>query len=89
MAKEAKVSLTLTDDAIAVLEQQASPRKRVEFVSSLLIQYSAVDSGIDTVDIEGVKLQIMGLASANKTLEVRVLKLERQVSAMIANSARK
>ena len=48
------------------------------------MQYGAVDSGIDAVDIEGMKLQIMGLASANKTLEGRVMKLERTVSAMIA-----
>lgn len=84
MGKEAKVSLTLSGDALAVLEKQASPRKRGEFVSSLLIQYGAVDSGVDAVDIEGMKLQIMGLAGANKTLEGRVLKLERQVAAIIA-----
>ena len=40
-----------------------------------------VDGGVDAVDIEGMKLQIMGLAGANKTLEGRVIKLERQVAA--------
>jgi len=84
MQNETKVSLTLTGSAVAVLEKQASPRKRGEFVSNLLIQYGAVDSGIDAVDIEGMKLQIMGLAGANKTLEGRVLKLERQLAAVIA-----
>ena len=84
MADEAKVSLTLTGAAVAVLERQASPRKRGEFVSGLLVQYGAVDSGIDAVDIEGMKLQIMGLASANKTLEGRVMKLEKQLAALIA-----
>jgi len=84
MADEAKVSLTITGAAVAVLQKQASPRKRGEFVSNLLVQYGAVDSGIDAVDIEGMKLQIMGLAGANKTLEGRVIKLERTVSAMIA-----
>jgi len=84
MADEAKVSLTLTGAALTVLQKQASPRKRGEFVSGLLVQYGAVDSGIDAVDIEGMKLQIMGLASANKTLEGRVLKLERQLAAVIA-----
>ena len=84
MQNEVKVSLTLTSAAVAVLKKQASPRKRGEFVSNLLIQYGAVDSGIDAVDIEGMKLQIMGLAGANKTLEGRVLKLERQLAAVIA-----
>jgi len=84
MADEVKVSLTITGAALTVLQKQASPRKRGEFVSNLLVQYGAVDSGIDAVDIEGMKLQIMGLAGANKTLEGRVIKLERTVSAMIA-----
>jgi len=68
-----------------VLERSASPRKRGELVSKLLIAYGAGEQGIDQVDIESMKLQIMGLAGANKTLEGRVLKLERQVAAMIAN----
>jgi len=84
MADEAKVSLTITGAALTVLQKQASPRKRGEFVSNLLIQFGAVDSGVEQIDIEGMKLQIMGLASSNKTLEGRVLKLERTVSAMIA-----
>ena len=74
----------LSADALAMLEKQASPRKRGEFVSSLLIQYGMADSGIEQIDVEGMKLQLMGLASANKTLEGRVLKLEKQVAAMMA-----
>ena len=31
--------LTLTPDAIAVLDKHTSPRKRGEFVSNLLLQY--------------------------------------------------
>lgn len=84
MGKEAKVSLTLSVDALVVLEKQASPRKRGEFISRLLIEYGAVESGVDAVDIEGMKLQIMGLAGANKTLEGRVVKLEKQLAALIA-----
>ena len=84
MAKEVKSSLMLSTDALAVLDKQASPRRRGEFVSSLLIQYGMADSGIEQIDVEGMKLQLMGLASANKTLEGRVLRLERQLAAMIA-----
>lgn len=79
-----KCALTLSADAAKVLETSASPRKRGELVSKLLIEYGAANAGVDAVDVEGMKLQIMGLASANKTLEGRVIKLERQVSAMIA-----
>ena len=84
MENDIKAYLTLSADAHRVLERQASPRKRGEFVSSLLIQYGAVDSGVDAVDIEGMKLQLMGLASANKTLEGRVLRLEKQLAGVIA-----
>jgi len=84
MNEDAKARLTLSAAAQKVLHGAASPRKRGEFVSRLLLQYATVDSGIDQIDVEEMKLQIMGLASANKTLEGRLLKLERQLSAMMA-----
>ena len=84
MANESKTTLTLTGDALTVLHKQASPRKRGEFVSNLLIQYSAADSGIEQIDVEGLKLSFLGLASANKSLEARVMKLERQLAAVSA-----
>ena len=67
--------------------QTSQLHKRGEFVSSLLIQYGAVESGIDAVDIEGMKLMMIGLAGANKSLEARVVKLERQVATMITGRA--
>jgi hypothetical protein len=79
-----KSTLSLTPEAQAVLEAHASPRKRGELVSKLLIAYGAGAAGVDAVDVEGMKLQIMGLASANKTLEGRVMKVERQLSALMA-----
>lgn len=85
MQKSAKVSLVLNADALAVLDKQSSPRKRGEFVSNLLVQYGLADSGVEQIDVEGIKLQLMGLAGANKTLEGRVIRLERQVAAMIAS----
>ena len=84
MKDDSKVSLTLSSTALTVLEKHASPRRRGELVSRLLLAYGAGEGGIDTVDVEGVKLQMLGLSSANKTLEGRVLRLERQVSAMMA-----
>lgn len=75
-----KSTLSLSADAVKVLEANASPRKRGELVSKLLIEYGAGVGGIDAVDVETVKLQIMGLAAANKALEARVIRLERQVA---------
>ena len=84
MQKSTKVSLVLSGDALAVLDKQSSPRKRGEFVSSLLIQYGMADSGIEQIDVESMKLMIMGLAGANKSLEARVIRLEKQLAAVIA-----
>jgi len=42
-------------------------------------------SGIDQIDVELMRFQIMGLASANKTVEARLLKVERQLAAMMSN----
>ena len=84
MEKLIKSTLSLTENAQAVLEANASPRKRGELVSKLLIEYGAGAAGVDAVDVEGMKLQIMGLASANKSLEARVMKVERQLAALIA-----
>ena len=85
MENMVKCALTLSGDAFKALAQQASPRKRGDFVSKLLLEYSIANSGVDQADIEAMKLMVMGLAGANKTLEGRVLKLERQLAAMIAN----
>jgi len=84
MEKLIKSTLSLSENAQAVLEANASPRKRGELVSKLLIEYGAGAAGVDAVDVEGMKLQIMGLASANKSLEARVMKVERQLAALIA-----
>jgi hypothetical protein len=84
MEKEAKAYLTLSPAAMQVLAKQASPRKRGEFVSKLLIEYGVADNEIDAIDIESMKLQVMGLASANRTLEGRVLRMEKQLAAVIA-----
>ena len=84
MGNDSKARLTLSAAAQKVLEGAASPRKRGELVSKLLLAYGAGDSGIEQIDVEGMKLQLMGLASANKTLEGRVLRLEKQLAAMIA-----
>ena len=84
MNEDAKVYLTLTQEAMLVLTKQTTPRKRGEFVSRLLTQYGEVSNGSEQIDIEGIKLQLMGLASVNKTLEGRVLNLEKQLAALIA-----
>ena len=84
MNDTSKVYLTLSSEALAVLDKQSTPRKRGEFVSRMLVQYGQVAGGTEQIDVEGLKLQMMGLASVNKSIEARVLNLEKQLAALIA-----
>lgn len=84
MSERAKVNLSLTADALAVLEKHTTERKRGEFVSNLLVAYGAEAGAITQVDIESMKLQLLGLASTAKTLDGRLTKVERQLAAIIA-----
>ena len=84
MTDTSKVYLSLSSEALAVLDKQSTPRKRGEFVSRMLVQYGEVSNGTEQIDIEGIKLQLMGLASVNKTLEGSLMNLEKQLAALIA-----
>ncbi len=84
MADDAKVYLTLTPEAMAVLSKASTPRKRGEFVSKMLMQWGEVAGGTEQIDVEALKLQLLGLVSVNKSLEARVINLERQLGQLIA-----
>lgn len=84
MSDKVQLTLSLTSDAVAVLDRHASERKRGEFLSNLLIQYSASDKGVAQMDVDGMRLQILGLATEHKTTEARLAKAERQLAALIA-----
>ena len=38
----------------------------------------------EQIDVEGLKLQMMGIASVNKSLEARAINLEKQLGQQIA-----
>jgi hypothetical protein len=88
VTERSKVALSLTADAMAVLEKHATERKRGEFVSNLLIAYGAEGGAITQVDIESMRLQLLGLASTSKTLDGRLTKVERQLAAVIAERSK-
>lgn len=78
MTERVQITLSLSKEAIAILEKQTTPRKRGEFVSGLIVAYGSDAGATSQLDMETIKLQLLGLASANKTLEARLLKVERQ-----------
>jgi len=80
VTERTQITLSLTNEAISILEKQTTPRKRGEFVSNLVVAYGNDAGAIGQLDIETIKLQLLGLASANKILEGRVMKLERQLA---------
>lgn len=87
MTDRVQITLSLTSEAIRILEGQTTPRKRGEFVSGLIVAYGADAGAIGQLDIETIKMQMLGLASTAKTLDSRLAKVERQLSAIIASRA--
>ena len=62
----------------------ATERKQGEFLSNLLLQYSAADGGVAQIDVDALRLQLLGLASEHKTAEARLAKVEKTLAAIIA-----
>lgn len=79
MTERSQITVSLTNEAIEILEKQTTPRKRGEFISNLLLAYGADSGATSQADIESMKLQLLGLASAQKTLDARLTKVERTI----------
>ena len=88
MTERSKVALSLTAEAMAILEKHATERKRGEFVSNLLGAYGAEAGAITQVDVESMRLQLLGMASTSKTLDGRLTKVERQLASLIADRSK-
>lgn len=71
-----KVQLTLTDDALSVIEANATERKRGEFVSNVLIDYARLTGGISSLgdDDDGLLERI----------DSRLARIEKQMSLLLA-----
>jgi len=74
------MTLSLTNEAIAVLEKHTTARKRGEFISNMLIAYGDTAGAISQADIESMKLQMLGLASTQKNFEGRLLRVEQRLA---------
>jgi hypothetical protein len=82
------MTVSLTNEAIDILEKHTTPRKRGEFISNLIVAYGSEAGAITQVDVESIKLQMLGMASTSKTLDGRLTKVERQLAAMIADRSK-
>jgi hypothetical protein len=71
MNEKPQITLTLTDEAMEILNKHASPRKRGEFVSKLLVEWAA---GQDEADRSGI---LESMARRLERIE-KILKAERQ-----------
>ena len=85
MSERSQMTLSLTKEAIGILEKHTTPRKRGEFISNLLVTYGAEAGAISQVDIESMKLQMLGVTSTQKTFDGRLLKLEQQLASLMNN----
>lgn len=84
-----RVTLTITSEAVAVLEKHTTERKRGEFVSQILETYGrGADSVPSGVDLESLRLQVMGLLAQGKSTDARLTKVEQTLAALIASKSR-
>jgi hypothetical protein len=80
VSERSQMTLSLTNEAIAVLEKHTTQRKRGEFISNLLAAYGDSAGAISQADIESLKLQMLGLTSTQKTFEGRLLRVEQKLA---------
>jgi len=71
--------LALSEDALSVIEANATERKRGEFVSSILVDYARVTGGISTLgdDDDGILERI----------DSRLARIEKQMAILLAECA--
>ena len=72
-----KVQLTLTDDALAVIDANATERKRGEFVSNVLVDYARITGGVSALgdDDDGLLERI----------DSRLARIEKQIGLLLAD----
>lgn len=84
-----RITVMLDDGCSEILQQLAgSSRKQGEYLSGILRglweNQKAMQTGLDA---EALRYQILGVAGEQQELKGRVLRIERTVAAMIADSA--
>ncbi|MFN8493986.1 MAG: hypothetical protein U0350_40685 [Caldilineaceae bacterium] len=85
-----RCNLMLDSDVVEMLDElSGSERKRGLWISNMIrTAYAAQRSNVDirTMDIEGLRLTVLGLAGRVQTVEGEMLRTQSQLAAMIANS---
>ena len=74
-----KVTLALTDEALQIINANATERKRGEFVSSVLADYSRIMAGTGTLGDEDKGLL--------ERIDSRLARIEKQLAAMLTSKA--
>ncbi len=82
MSERVKIQLSISKRASEVLKSRASERKRGDFVSAILEAYESPD--MSPVDVEALRLQLLGLSATIKCVEGRLEKVE---AALVAKTA--
>lgn len=80
-----RLNLTVGEDTPAKLAELAGgERKRGEFLTRLIDELYTTRGEAEAMDLEGLRLQLLGLAGKVKSLEARLLQVERTFSEVIA-----
>ena len=86
-----RLNLSVADDIPEKLAALAGgERKRGQFLTNLIRSlYDAQATTQEGMDIEALRLQVLGLAGQVKALEARLARIEQTLAALIAESAEK
>ena len=81
-----RLNLMVTDEAYEKLSQVAdSPRKMGQKISELILAaYEESLTPADAIDTETLRLQLLGLSGEVRQLAGRLMKVETQLAAVIA-----
>jgi hypothetical protein len=82
-----RLNLMVTDEAYEKLSRVAdSPRKMGQKISELILAaYEESLTPTDAIDTETLRLQLLGLSGEVRQLAGRLMKLETQLAAVIAD----
>lgn len=82
-----KTTIVLPEEtAQRLIKLAGSSRKQGEFLTTLIDAAWANQVKSDSITLESLRLQQIGLSAENKMFDARLLQVERQLAALIAES---
>lgn len=80
---QTRITITLTNDAIDLLDKFTTPRKRGDFIDKLIKGHEYDEAANAGVDLDNMRFQMTGMSSLIKAQDARLLVVERNLAKVI------